>query len=446
MRQLLSFHKIGNHREHSRIYLEGAVLSPLGFAPGTPVAVEHGHRRVTIRVASAKIGRYTVSSRRVAGGRRPVLDLNHNGVLAPIFDYAEAKVTGTLGTLVITPSIRAFHIRKAFAARPPFGVMEYFCGGGTLSRAFEANPCFKMVGGMEIEPAFADCWQRTHPNSTLIQADLRIVSPQEVPPYTIGAFGIPCSDHAAPGRAKKHLQGHPELGGIGDLYVHVLAHIQYHMPLACLLENVPAFGKSLAGETLKANLRQIGYHVSEMILCPNAEWNEPSDRRRWVCVATLMPGFAIQSPMAPFTGTAADYLDVPEPARDKADATRIATAIAGLKNHHARHSALGHRFGFTVLNGSESLIPTIVKSYHKCNIGPFVATPYGPRMLRQAEIERIHGCPVATDHYTTAVQILGQGVQTRVFTLIASQLSDFLFNASNRTPAQVRKAAQLTLF
>ena len=39
----------------------------------------------------------------------------------------------------------------------------------------------------------------------------------------------------------------------------------------------------------------------------------------------------------------------------------------------------------------------------------------GLRSLRLAGIERIYGLRLLTRHYATAVQMLGQGVQTRVF-------------------------------
>jgi len=71
-------------------------------------------------------------------------------------------------------------------------------------------------------------------------------------------------------------------------------------------------------------------------------------------------------------------------------------------------------------------VATVAKSYHKINAGPFVQTPFGLRLLRQAEIERIHGHTVFTRHYATAVQILGQGVQTRLFRRIFQQLAECL--------------------
>ena len=71
-------------------------------------------------------------------------------------------------------------------------------------------------------------------------------------------------------------------------------------------------------------------------------------------------------------------------------------------------------------------MPTIVRSYHKINTGPFVETPYGLRLLRKVEVERLMGCKIDCDHYATAIEILGQGVQTRVFREILHQLAIFL--------------------
>ena len=80
----------------------------------------------------------------------------------------------------------------------------------------------------------------------------------------------------------------------------------------------------------------------------------------------------------------------------------------------------------TTISGSETCIPTFPKSYHKINTGPFVRTPFGLRLLRQAEIERIHGCRLLARHYATAVQMLGQGVQTQVFRHVFDQLGSHL--------------------
>jgi hypothetical protein len=55
-----------------------------------------------------------------------------------------------------------------------------------------------------------------------------------------------------------------------------------------------------------------------------------------------------------------------------------------------------------------------------------VETAYGLRLLHKSEVERLMGCEIDCDHYATAIEILGQGVQTRIFQEILRQLAGFL--------------------
>ena len=101
-------------------------------------------------------------------------------------------------------------------------------------------------------------------------------------------------------------------------------------------------------------------------------------------------------------------------------------SIEALTRHNKRHAKLGHGFGFTTINRESTRVPTIVRSYHKINTGPFVETPHGLRLLHKEEVERLMGCEIACAHYATAIEILGQGVQTRVFREVLRQLAVFL--------------------
>ena len=193
-----------------------------------------------------------------------------------------------------------------------------------------------------------------------------------------------------------------------------------------MLENVPGFASSLAGELVVSNLKRIGYHVFTTILKPNSEWGEIEDRKRWLLVGTLDRPFSATAPGSECVTPLSAYLDEKDEARDQSDAARIARTIEGLRAHNARHQALGHGFGFTVAQDADTRIPTIPKSYHKINTGPFVQTAYGPRLLRQTEVERIHGVRLTNRHYATSLQILGQGVQTRIFQRLFEQLADHL--------------------
>ena len=79
-----------------------------------------------------------------------------------------------------------------------------------------------------------------------------------MPEFAVLIGGIPCTSHSNLGRAKKSLAGQPELGDTGDLFLPVLTLISERMPVAVVLENVPAFGTSLAGQLVAATLTRLG--------------------------------------------------------------------------------------------------------------------------------------------------------------------------------------------
>ncbi len=291
--QLLSFHKIGENRGSPRLWLESRRLETLGFSAGTSFLVESRANGVRLR-ASTK-GKHHVAKRRAAGAVRPIIDLANRALLAPLVHWQEVKVAVSLGLIDVTPSVRAFRIRRQRNSRPPWRTLEVFSGGGTLSAAIGAHPDFRLVAGLEINPRYADVWQVARRDVLLIQADVRLIHPREYPAHEVLVAAIPCTSHSPLGRAKKSLRQIPELGDTGDLFLCIAGIVATHLPLACVFENVPSFGSSLAGQTLACHLAKLGYHVAQTILDPHKEWDEPQDRRRWLLIATLSPGFALQA-------------------------------------------------------------------------------------------------------------------------------------------------------
>ena len=423
----LSLQPLGRNREVPRLWIESQRLNRLGFPPGTPLEIRSHSGQLTL--TPAILGENHVSSRLVPGGRRPIIDLANQSLLSGLADFSEVKIIASFERIQVSPSHRAFAIQRSRTLMPPLRVMEVFAGGGTLTAALTGNPAFQVTAGVEIEPDFADEWQAQHAAATLVQSDIRALHTSELPEFDVLIGGIPCTCHSNLGRAKKHLAGKPELGDTGDLFLPVLTLVSERMPAAVVFENVPAFGTSLAGELLVSHLRRIGYHVTVEVLRPNEDWAELEDRQRWLLIGTLAKPFTLQIPRERCTTPASAFLDPPDPAQDRLDAERIARTIAGLRVHNARHRAVGHGFGFTEIAGNELRLATIPRSYHKINTGPFVQTPFGLRLLRQAEIERLHGHTLLTRHYATAVQMLGQGVQTRVFRAVFRQLADHLGTA-----------------
>lgn len=421
--KLLAFHSLGENRGSPRLWLESRRLETLGFAAGTAFVVECRSGAVRLRVSTK--GAHHVAQRRADGGVRPIIDVVNRTLLAPIAEWDEVKIAASSCVIDVTPSVRAFTIQRQRSSLAPWRTLEVFSGGGTLSAAISAHPDFRLVAGVEIEPRFADVWQAAHRNAVLIQADVRRIHPSEFPQHEVLVAAIPCTSHSPLGRAKKSLGKKPELGDTGDLFLSIAALVATHLPLACVFKNVPSFGTALAGQTLAHHLRQLSYHVTETILDPHKQWAEPQDRRRWLLVATLASGFALQTPNVPFAGDLSAVLDPPNN-EDHSDAQRITGSIVALKRHRERHRALGHGFGFSTITAASSRAPTVVRSYHKINVGPFVETPFGLRLLRRHEVEKLMGCTIDCEHYATAIEILGQGVQTRVFSHVLTQLAAFL--------------------
>jgi DNA (cytosine-5)-methyltransferase 1 len=421
--KLISFQKLGENRESPRLWLESRRLEALGFGAGTPFSVER--RSKGIRLRPVKSSDNHVSKRISVQRERPIIDIANRHLLSPLGGFPEIKVTATFKQIDVVPSVRGFQIHQRLKANPPFKCIEVFCGGGTLSAAVATSDQFQLIAGVEVEPKYADVWQQSHPQAILYQTDVRRIHPAELPPHDILVASIPCTSHSTLGRAKKSLAGKPELGDTGDLYLSVAQLVAHHVPLACIFENVPAFGNSLACLSLVQHLQRIGYATTTSIVNPWKEWNEPQDRKRWIMVATLNAGFEIRPPGIPFTGTLGELLDE-SAASDQTEVARIAGSIEALLKHRNRHRRLGHGFGFTTINRESVRVPTIVRSYHKINTGPFVETAHGLRLLHKEEVERLMGCKVDCDHYATAIEILGQGVQTRVFREILRQLAVFL--------------------
>ena len=426
---LIAIQPLGHKCAVHRLWIESQRLNRLGFTPGTPLEIRSHSGQLTLKPAI--LGENHVSSRLVPGGRRPIIDLANQSLLSGLADYSEVKILASFERIQVSPSRRAFAIQRSRSLMPPFRVLEVFAGGGTLTAALTGNPTFQVVAGVEIEPHFADEWQAQHPDATLVQSDIRALHPSELPEFDVLIGGIPCTCHSNLGRAKKRLAGKPELGDTGDLFLPIVTLVSERMPAAVVFENVPAFGTSLAGELLVSHLRRIGYHVTVEVLRPNEAWAELEDRQRWLLTGTLAKPFTLQVPREGCCTPASAFLDPPDAIQDRADAERIARTIAGLRAHNARHQAAGHGFAFTEISGNDLRVPTIPRSYHKINTGPFVQTPFGLRLLRQTEIERIHGHTLLTRHYATAVQMLGQGVQTRLFRSVFRQLGHHLADSNS---------------
>ena len=440
---LTAYQKLGFNKGCARVWIESPRLQQLGFEAGTFLDVQSRANHALHLVPVRHQTRNRVSFREMSGLACPIIDLNSRRLLSDFQGHTEIKLSASYKMLRVTPSVRSFHILQHRDRGLPLPAIEYFAGGGTLTSAITDDPRFKLAGAVEISPRFAAHFALEHPDVPLYQCDIRDLDPDDLPPAAFMFASLPCTCFSTTGVAKKGLKEGRELGEDGDLFLSFAHHVAAHMPLAVMVENVPGFfgPNAIAGRVLMAHLERLGYHVHFFQLNPWDEWSEPQDRKRGVLVATLFARFYPAIPMRPFTGSASDYLDAPDPIRDRAEADRIRNCVAGRQEHMERHRAAGHGFGFTVIDRQSSKVPTILRSSWKINCGPFVACEGGVRMLRIPEIERLMGFVprkgFTSRSYSTAVEILGQGVQTRIFRQLIAQLGDFLEHMlkTGRVPA-----------
>ena len=87
---LIAFQKLGRNRDNSRLWIESQRLDQLGFSAGTPLQVKTQSECLTLRPAI--LAENHVSSRAVAGGRRPIIDLANQSLLAGLAEYSELKI------------------------------------------------------------------------------------------------------------------------------------------------------------------------------------------------------------------------------------------------------------------------------------------------------------------------------------------------------------------
>jgi site-specific DNA-cytosine methylase len=364
----------------------------------------------------------------------PILDIQNKYLLDKLAEYPEIKIKATWGRIDFSPSIQGFHIAKKSKPLSDIRVMHLFAGGGTFSTACQGIPELREVASVEISPKYAKWHNLTHPNcETLVIADVRQITPYELPDFDLLMAGIPCADTSNLGRTRKGLAGAPETGQLVDLFLPVMNLISCRRPAAIILENVPNYANDITGTIIRHHLTALGYSISESILQPNQDWGDIQDRKRWCLIATLNPNFELEIPHTPCTTLAKTFLDPINPEQDKKDVENYQKTVQGLTKREAEHKENGNGFRFSVINPESTKIPTITKACSKGNLqGPWVETPYGKRLLRTAELSRFsgHKLPTNIDH-TSAAEIIGQGGTVRTWHQILQQVTNFLKNPTN---------------
>ena len=242
--------------------------------------------------------------RRVENDRLLTLPTNQ-----PLDGFLEIKVTAGFKRIDVVPSIRGFHIRRtASQTNRRLKRSRYFVVAIALSCLLPPVMILNSSRELKWNRSMRTCGNRDTPTQFSIKRMFGAFTRRSCLCMRSWSPRSPAQPFQPLARLKKSLAGKPETGDTGDLYLSVAEMVAHHLPSACVFENVPAFGNSLACLSRLHHLQRIGYSIAEIIVDPWNEWNEPQDRKRWIMIATLKPGFQIHSPRTPFTGNIDKFL------------------------------------------------------------------------------------------------------------------------------------------
>jgi DNA (cytosine-5)-methyltransferase 1 len=406
--------KVGSAKGAPRVWLEGKYLESAGFAPGSRFTLVETANGIRLRLE--EMGTRLVSRHTRKSGELPVVDLNSRDALGRLADLERVAVAVYDHEIVITPERVAQ--RRADRELNNKSV-SLFAGGGLLSEAAR-QAGFTCVAANEISADYASIHAVNHPeaimlNCSIEQADLHEVA-KAVGPIGLLDLGIPCEPFSTARRSGKRGPV-PEAHDLGDMTFWALRAVDILNPHTVVIEEVPAYLESGAGEILKRSLTRMGYTVDGRIF-DSADYGMLTSRKRAVIVATTFPEVRWPAPMERNRTLGEILIDVDSEEAEWFDRD----TKAWLYNHWENQTAKGNGFAPPVLNADSTSVGCIKKRYFaQQGDNPVVGHPTIPgrnRWLTLGEVKALMGLPA--DYYlgeakTTAGEIMGQGVAVGLF-------------------------------
>lgn len=323
---------------------------------------------------------------------------------------------------------------------PSFAITEFFPGIGTLCSPFVEglgrHGPVRIAGAVELDGRYLQLYSDRHPEASTALGSVLAFAPEETvfpssgDETSIFLAGIPCTGASAAGRAKNRLEApelHPE---VGALFIPFLHHVTASVPDLIVAENVPLYAGTLSARLIRSHLSRLGYSIIERTINPFHEFATPTERVRWVMVASRKRKFDWRYDPRPFVGTIERFLDE-ESEADLGDAFTL-DQVAAHTAYCDRKAREGCGFSRRVLERTATKVPTFCKSYGKVQpTSVFLRCGETYRMFRPREIARMHGfansfvSEINRLPKTTAYEVLGQGVVAEPFRQLGCALGEW---------------------
>ena len=295
-----------------------------------------------------------------------------------------------------------------------FTFIDLFAGIGGIRAGFEAHDG-RCVFTSEWNPYAQKTYLANFPEaaSTLV-GDITKVDAKAIPDHDVLLGGFPCQPFSIAGVSKKNSLGRKH--GFADeaqgtLFFDVARIIKAKQPKAFLLENVKNLLSHDNGNTFrviqKVLEKDLGYKIHCKVI--DGQHFVPQHRERilivgfreatdftWDDLQLPKEGPRLKSILHPQDGSELPESHYTIGARAKIDPryTLTANLWTYLQNYAAKHRALGHGFGFGLVDG-DSVTRTLSARYYKD--GSEILVSQGPRKrprrLTPRECARLMGLP-----------------------------------------------------
>lgn len=421
--------RVGEQRGQRRIWMEGARLTRAGVQPGQPMRVDFDDVRQLIRVKVGE-GDRRVSSRRRRGNVYPVIDIS-NASIEALFgeEVGRVRVVGANGELEVgvhpdeaAEKDRRARGREAFTRGRPVRVGSLFHGGGVADNAvmsgLEASGLSaRLEWAVEADARYLDASVSNNPawanGGRAIEGRVEEIQPADFTQVDLLVAGIPCTGASLAGRAKNRLKAAEHHETAGSLFVATLQAIKAAQPSVVLLENVPAYAKTISMHVIRDVLDTWGYELHETVLS-GPDFGSLEDRSRLAAVA-VTKGLDFDLDWIRPSGRRPQRLaDVLEPVPEDDPSWR---EYGYLVRKEKADIAAGKGFRMQVLTPDAERVGTIGAGYSRVRgTEPKLAHPTRDGLMRQftlAEHARIKGIPESLVDglpVTLGHEILGQSV------------------------------------
>jgi len=406
---------IGNHRSNPRIWLEGKWIRKAGFDCGQKIKIDIHTNQITIEPDQS--GDHKVSGKKK--GTVPVIDLNTSKINDAFNTSDTVQVTAGNNKITITPAYTAVLMSCRELVKTEASM---FSGGGFLTLA--AKLCgFTPKLAVEIDPVYAGLYEHNHPEAHMYNMSVSEVPYGDLEQFKpIGLFtaGIPCEPFSKirrlnrGGQDKRDKSLVPESHELGDMTFWCLRNIEALNPHTVVLEEVPGFIDSGAGQILLHVLKRLYRNVEAKILNP-LNYGSLTGRNRTVIIATDRP---IVWPVEHKTSRSLG--DIFDQSNEHEWFDR--ESKKWLFDHWERQTAKGNGFASQVYTAESDHIGTIKKRYFaQQGDNPVIKHPTEEGMYRWLtlnEVKRLHGIPdnyYLGDAKTVAGEVIGQGVVVDLF-------------------------------